>query len=162
MTGSDGEQLLEVFGQVADMSLDLAIALDQHDHDALWTSTEDKLLRAWTGALPETRAAVLLTTAWGSRDHDLDTADDQSDLDANDLQTCAREHTGDPDGFRLAWGRDFPGMTAFLRETKGEPAPPTHERAGALATRLAADPETSLRTALVLLAPVRLTARDEG
>jgi hypothetical protein len=156
----EGEELLEVFGQVADISLELAVALDEHGCDAALAAADGEVLTAWTDALPEARSAVLLTAAWGSRDHDLDTADDGPDAHADELHAFARGHSGDADGFRLAWGRrDDADLRAFLREVKGTEDLPLHDEAGALATRLGTgDVNASLRTALVLLAPVRRAA----
>jgi hypothetical protein len=150
----EGEELLEVFGQVADVSLELATALDKHGCDV--TPAAAETLPVWTEARPETRAAVLLGAAWGSREQELDTEDGH----AAELHGFAREHAGDEDGFRLAWGdRENTDLRAFLREVKGDADFPLHAQAGALAARL--DPATGLTTALTLLAPIRRAAPAE-
>ncbi|HEX6341064.1 hypothetical protein [Umezawaea sp.] len=169
----EGEELLEVFGQVADVSLELAVALDEHGCDVARAAADGELLAAWTGARPDARSAVLLATAWGSRDRELEATDDQPGRHAAELHGLAREHTGDADGFRLAWAHRGGGGTSavdadlrtFLREVKGDEALPLHGGAGALASRLGSEdgePLTGLRTALVLLAPVRRAAASAG
>jgi hypothetical protein len=167
----EGDELLEVFGQMADVTLELAVALDEHDCDPASASADGELLTAWTGALPTARAAALLNVAWGSREHDLDAGDDKPGSCAAELHEHAREHTGDADGFRLAWGDGVEGasalatdLRAYLREVKGVEDFPLHGRAGALASRLGSDSGevvVGLKTALTLLAPVRRAA-DNG
>jgi hypothetical protein len=153
----EGEELLEIFGQVADVSLELATALDQHGCDV--TPAAAEVLAVWTEARPETRSAALLGAAWGSREQELGA----EDVHATELHGFAREHSGDEDGFRLAWGdHDDPDLRAFLREVKGDADFPLHAQAGALAARLSSEePASSLKTALTLLAPIRRAAPAE-
>ena len=168
-----GEVLLEVIGQTVDVVLELAVGLDRHGCHVAPAVADAEPAAAWGGARPEARAAVLLTAAWGSREHDLEAPADGVGRYAAELHALARQHAGDPDGYRFAWGADLDpdapgpdadlaaGLRAYLRHDRGTAELPFDRAAGALARRLGSDgeePATGLGVALVLLAPVRRAA----
>lgn len=140
--------------QIADITTTLTEAVDHH------TFLEDvvyhpEVTRAWRQAEPETRAAILLSLAWGSRGHGIypgflpDGTDEHGWGLAETFHQYARDFTGTSEEFH---GPRFPMM-------------PLPGQAGALASSLAFDQdeddlETSLRAALLLLAPARKAARE--
>lgn len=142
--------------QIPDLSLTLIQALDDNGH-AVEEADAEGVREAWAEAEPETRAALLLTFAWGSRQYAVypgqlcDGFDDPSYSVAEELHTWAREFTGTSQDFH---GTRFPAMPL--------PGP-----AGAFASDIGFERDedelhVGLRAALLLLAPVRQAATAGG
>ncbi|MGW1365237.1 hypothetical protein ACWCQP_48825 [Streptomyces chartreusis] len=140
--------------QIPAVTLLLADAVDRHPllEDAVH---DQEVAEAWAQAEPETRSALLLSLAWGSREHGVypgylpDGADDAGYATAEELHRYAREFSGSSEEFH---GVRFPAMPL--------PGP-----AGAYASSLGFDREedgldVSLRAALLLLAPARKKATE--
>ncbi|MGW2599506.1 hypothetical protein [Streptomyces klenkii] len=128
--------------QIPDVLIDLREVLEQYRGDAERAAGHQGVLRKWTDAAPETRSALLLTTAWTARAGRLDAGEDTAGLYAADLHEYARTFKGDAETFH---GPRFPAM-------------PLPAQAGALASSLGFDrddTEISLKTVLLLLAAVR-------
>lgn len=138
--------------QIPDMTLALYGALDVHDGDAMAAAREDGLLQAWTDAALETRACVLLSASWASRELRVDTTGVSGAAPgyAKDFHEYAADwDAADVEGFH---GVRFPAM-------------PLPGRAGKLATALGFDRddvEISLRVALVLMAPAYRNSKPQG
>ncbi|WP_331718138.1 hypothetical protein OG985_50290 (plasmid) [Streptomyces sp. NBC_00289] len=135
--------------QIPDVTMTLAEAIDRHPllEDALH---DQEVTQTWERAEPETRAALLLSLAWGSREHGIypgylpDGADDYGYRTAEEFHQYARDFAGSSEEFH---GARFPMM-------------PLPGQAGAFASSLGFDREedgldVSLRAALLLLAPAR-------
>ncbi|MFF4188191.1 hypothetical protein ACFYZ9_33850 [Streptomyces sp. NPDC001691] len=139
--GADAFEQFGVLGvtmEISEAQIGMRDALDVHGGDVAATSGDEALRRRWAKAAPETRAGVLLSAAWGSRDKVLTPTDDWPGRFATDFREYARA-TADSETFH---GAAFPAM-------------PLPGQAGALASTLGFDREdtdTALATALRLLA----------
>ncbi|MFD5223908.1 MULTISPECIES: hypothetical protein [Streptomyces] len=133
---------LGVAMQIADVTLDLREALaEEYDGDVQEAAADSDLRRRWAEAEPETRACLLLSFAWHSREHDVTVTDDHGGAYAEDLHQYAAAFEGGSEAFH---GPRFPSM-------------PLPGQAGALASSVAFDRDdcdTSLKTVLLLMAPV--------
>jgi hypothetical protein len=132
--------LLGIGMQIQDLTYDLSDALqeagDRADPNTL--AEQPDLLQTWTDAAPESRAAILLSLAWGSREQPAPTGVGHGASYATDLHGYATAHTTGSEAFH---GQGFPAM-------------PLPGQAGALASSLAFDREDtqiSLACAMTLL-----------
>lgn len=135
-------QLLGIGMQIPDVLLDLQEVLEQYGGNVERAAGHKGALRKWSDAAPETRSALLLTSAWAARAGQLDAGEDTAGLYAADLHEYARTFQGDAEAFH---GISFPAM-------------PLPAQAGALASSLGFDRddvEISFKTVLLLLAVVR-------
>ncbi|MER7050391.1 hypothetical protein ABT391_36800 [Streptomyces jumonjinensis] len=133
--------LLESAEKTAFLTCDLREALERHGGDVARAERDGHLLRQWDSAEPEARAGLLLSFAWHSRTHQLPPSEDWGSEYANELHGYAAAFEGASESFH---GSGFPAM-------------PLPGKARALASSLAFDrdePELSLKTALLLMAPV--------
>ncbi|WP_327180471.1 hypothetical protein OG599_35390 (plasmid) [Streptomyces sp. NBC_01335] len=140
--------------QIPDVTMTLTEAVDRHSflEDALH---DQEVTLAWNNAAPETRAALLLSLAWGTREHGIypgflpDGVDDPGWAVAEALALYARDFPGSSEEFH---GPRFPMM-------------PLPGQAGAFASSVGFDREEeslsiSLRSALLMLAQARRKAHQ--
>ncbi|MFI8903919.1 hypothetical protein ACIGO7_37945 [Streptomyces virginiae] len=138
---------------LADVAAVLSRALDTNANSVMEATFSEGVLDVWAMAASETRAALLLSFAWGAREYGVyegqvdGGADDPAYVAAQALWAHAREHVGTSEEFL---GVAFPSL-------------PLPGRAGAEATEMGFDLEeeelhTTLMAALLLLAPVRQAA----
>lgn len=136
--------------QIPDVLAELGDVLAQFEGDAGMAAQHQGLLRTWTNAVPETRAALLLSAAWQSRHGTFETvAADIGNVAAMYAVHLHAEARGVSEDSVCFHGAGFPAM-------------PLPGRAGALASSLGFDrddPEISLETALILWA--RATSASE-
>ena len=134
--------LLAIAMQIPDVLMDLQESLVDHGMDVSRTAQDTALLERWKQAEPESRAALLLSAAWGAREKELPTEPVTVGLEyARDLHGYAKAET-DSEKFH---GVSYPAM-------------PLPGQAGALASSYAfdrSDLRHSLRTVLILLAAAR-------
>lgn len=134
--------LMDTIMSIPDISISLGKAFAEHQGDVEQTADDITLLGRWIKAEPESRAAVLMSLAWLSREGDVPDGAGAAALYARDLHRHARDQNGDHEAF---FSTRYPAM-------------PLHGQAGALATSVAFDREDtdiSLKTALILLAEAR-------
>ncbi|MFE6189813.1 hypothetical protein ACFQ6U_35900 [Streptomyces sp. NPDC056465] len=139
-------QLLGIAMQISDVTIDLRETLETYGGTAERAAIDGGLRRRWADAEPETRAALLLSFAWHSREADMTFADDHAGLYASDFHQYAAAFEGDSSAFH---GPGFPAM-------------PLPAQAGALASSLGFDREDtdiSLKTVLLLMEPVYRAAK---
>lgn len=126
--------------QVSQIVLDLRGTLDHYSRDVAQAAGDRELMDTWSGAAGESRSAVLLGLAWGSRGLPL-RSDSVPAVDyAAELHMYANQ-AGEEDS------EAFHGA--------GFPAPPLPGPAGILASSLGFDRDdvgVSLETALILMA----------
>lgn len=130
--------LLGITMQIPNLMIDLREILAACGNDPFEATANELLRDSWRDAAPESRAAVLVSFAWGSRSAEIKETSSPADMCAHDLNEYARAHEGDSESFH---GPGFPQM-------------PLPGQAGALAASVAFDRddwEISLTTALLLL-----------
>ncbi|MFG2076893.1 hypothetical protein [Nonomuraea maritima] len=133
--------LLGIAMQIPDVVLDFHEVLNDVENDVEQAAQDQDLLRRWSDAAPETRAAILLNMAWLSRDAELGEGDSTAAMYAYELNGYAQQ-VDDQEAFH---GERFP-------------ATPLPGPAGALATSLGFDRDDtriSLHAALLLHAAGR-------
>ena len=147
MTGSTFDAMaaegnpLGVAMQVSQIVLDLRGTLDHYSGDAAQAAGDQELIDAWTDAAGESRAAILLNLAWGSRGLPLRSVSVPAVNYAAELHMYANQAVDDSEAFHGA----------------GFPAPPLPGPAGTLASSLGFDQNdvgVSLETALILMAAI--------
>ncbi|MCX4871108.1 MULTISPECIES: hypothetical protein [unclassified Streptomyces] len=149
--------LLGIGMQIADVSIDLRETMEQYKGDVQRASRHGGLRGRWAQAEPETRSALLLNLAWASREAELDYGADADGAFPEHLDRYAAGYAEDFHGYASGF-RD--GSEAF--HGKAFPAMPLPGQAGALASSLGFDrddTDISLKTALILLAPVYKAAQ---
>jgi len=107
--GSDPMALMGIAFQIPDVMGYLSGALAEHDENPDAAATNPALLdQVWAEAAGETRAAILLSLAWQSREYELPESEHVNGaLYAAQLHDEAAKFTGDSE----AWhGVGFPGM----------------------------------------------------
>jgi len=137
--------------QVSGIVLDLRGTLDHYSGDVDQAASDRELIDTWTDAAGESRAAILLNLAWGSRGLPLRAAGDRAGADyAAELHMYANQAGAeDSEAFHGA----------------GFPAPRLPGPAGALASSLGFDREDvgiSLETALILMAAIPASSIPAG
>jgi len=123
--------------QIPDLMMNLTLALSEHHGDLDAAATDDVMVRNWVGVAFETRSAVLLMLAWGSKEAALTVSDDKAGLYAAFLHSSARSFDGEVEEFQ---GPTFPRL-------------PFPGQAGALASWIGFDhgDEAGLKAALILM-----------
>ncbi|MFD4051680.1 hypothetical protein ACFWSF_40600 [Streptomyces sp. NPDC058611] len=143
--------------ELPDVAATLSRALDTNANSVMEATFSEGVLDVWAMATSETRAALLLSLAWGAREYGVyegqvdGGADDPAYVKAQALWTYAHEHPGTSEEFL---GGAFPAM-------------PLPGRAGAQASEMGFDLEEealheSAAAALLLLAPVRQATLDRA
>lgn len=160
MTGSAFDMMaaegnpLGIAMQVSGIVLDLRGTLDHYSGDVDQAAGDRELIDTWTDAAGESRAAILLNLAWGSRGLPLRAGagiEPASRADyAAELHMYANQ--AGPEDSEAFHGAGFP-------------APPLPGPAGALASSLGHDREDvgiSLDTALILMAAIPASSTPAG
>mgnify|MGYP001074091538 CR=1 FL=1 len=140
--------LLGIGLEIADLLEDLNGVLSHARGDSWKAASDRRLLHRWSNVAPETRSALLLNLAWGSRGGKLTVGEDTAGLYASELHEYASAFDGDSKAYH---GSGYPAM-------------PLPGQAGTLASSLGFDRDglpVSLRTALILLATTHVSTPFE-